>query len=434
MWSERTALAVLAWGLATGLAAVAASGDEAAATRPADPIDYAGAAAHEPHYDNGALWSAEQRKAAFVEQEWPKARLLVWATPGKTVRSRAFADPENWLEDGKPATEPIDGNTDLVFPDADQEYRVSPSRERVLVPVRHLTIGRNAKMALEPGGFDVYGNIWIRRGGSIRGFRFLKGTTHTFVRSDNPASLYLSLHLHVRKPPEASVEFLGNFETGDDFNMNSGTTIIGPDSRFCPGDRSIQGIYPDARLVLMSGARFHKRGNQHYGNDVVVAGAILAGTPERPLTRDCFLGLSYKDKAARFPDPGHKRFPPGKPEHRGLVVLKEGQLAVHSADPARARLVVGWHGREIVSRSRTIKQADWMAAAQEIPHRIDLVLLGDVQLKGVVFRDLHDGGIQMADPEMHLEWKHVTFGTGNAAEPKGLYRKYTGTTEFKLRG
>ena len=50
-------------------------------------------AAHAPRYSDERFWTAEQRKGAFVKETWPERRLLVWGTPGKTIRGQDVLDP-----------------------------------------------------------------------------------------------------------------------------------------------------------------------------------------------------------------------------------------------------------------------------------------------------------------------------------------------------
>jgi len=401
-------------------------------------------AAHAPRYSDERFWTAEQRKGAFVKETWPERRLLVWGTPGKTIRGQDVLDPANWLENGKPADKPIDENTDLLLPDSGGPYRaMNPTGSQLIC--RHLTVGRNAWLNLVR--FAGYGNIWVREGGGMWWDGGLKGDKHTFVRNDNllrpksapPVSRYIGdrtlirtgNHLGIAKAPGVSVEFVGNFETGDDLNIAAGTMVVGPDSSFCPGDRSVQGIYPKARLVLLSGARFHKRGNQHYGVDILVAGELVAGTEERPLTRDCFLGISYK---ARDPDDlmdsvvkrGRLREVRGSPRYYGLVVLPEGAIRTHSADPGKARLVLGWHRQPRVSR--------WGGDGTHLVRKIDTVFLGEAQINGIEFNDIRKGGILLPSPAARCRWEHVFYGEGNEGEAEELYGTFEGSTEFKLKG
>jgi len=407
----RTGVAAL---LATGAAFAANEGN--AKRSPAAERAYRVATAGDPHYENRALWPEHMGETAYYREKWPKARVLVWAHPGKSDRSVDPTQPRNWLENGKPATKPFDEETDLVFPDSDSRYMARVKKQTLAC--RHLTVGRNAFVSLQK--LTVHGNVWIKEGGDIGWLEEFSGDEHTFARNDNskPGSFRIANKLTLTKSPDASAEIVGNFQTGDDLNLISGVFIVGPDAMFQPGDRSIQGIYPKATLVLLSGAKLHKRGNQHYNCEIVVAGKLLAGLPDRPLTRDCFLGISYKNKKDR---PGVR----GGPHHYGLVVLKEGTLRIHSADPTKARLVLGWHKQE--------RQSGVGGDPSGAPRKIDVVFMGDVEIDGIEFNDLHKGGILLPDPASKANWKNVFYGEDNLGKPEDLYRKYDGPAEFNMR-
>ncbi len=394
--------------------------------------DYAKATAHDPHFQSAALWAQyDVERSAYAKENWQPARLLVWAHPGVMDRSLDPTDPANWLENGKPATRLFDAQTDLLFPDSETTYFVGTKGGPFAC--RHLTVGRNARVSIMP--LTAYGNVWIKREGSIIWLEGLSGSRHTFARNDNRQGreIRISNKLTISKSQGASAEILGCFDTGDDLNLHSGTMIVGPESTFMPGDRSIQGIYPAATLVLLSGARFHKRGNQQWNNDVVVMGRLLAGTPERPLTKDCFLGLSYKSKGRVPEELAHGKS--GRPDDYSLVVAPEGTIRVCSANPATARLVIGYHGCHVrvgwgPDAYTQPEPPEWQA----IPHKIDMVLLGDLEFNGVVLEDVLKGGILVPDPAVRSQWQNVFYGENNDAPPDGLFERYEGPTEFKLKG
>ena len=282
------------------------------------------ATAHDPQLENRNFWPEETKNTTYYKETWPKGRLLIWGYPGSRDRNIDPTDPKNWLQDGKPADILFGGDTDILFPDADTPYNVSVKGG--IFTVRHITVGKNARVSLQK--LTVSGNVWIKNNGRISWLEELSGDKHSFARNDNQdqANIRIANKLTISKSGGASVEIVGRFETSDDLNLNSGTMIIGPDSTFMSGDRSVQGIFPDA----------------------------------------------YEKE-----------------------------------EPAELKA---------------------------LPRKIDMVLLGDVHLKGVVFDNVLKGGILLPDPGIRSKWQNVLYGDHNAAEPGELYQRYQGTTDFKLKG
>jgi hypothetical protein len=376
---------------------------------------YATASAHDPQFDNRELWPQWATKTDFIKEQWPKARVLVWAHAGKNLRSRDLdlSDAANWLEDGKPATQGPDENTDIVFPASEKRYGVS---DGIGCSARHMTVENGCRGWLK--SIKVSGNVWIKAGGSWHGIQ-PKGPKNTFMRNDGPDNM-ADNKIALNKPPGNSIEWMGIWSMGDELDLFSGSFIVAPDSTFMPGDRSTQHIYPNARLVLTSGASFHKRANQYSMTDMDIVGKLMAGTPERPLTRDCTLALSFKAKDAIK----HSAF---KTTDRGLIVYKDGRVEVHSADPAKAKLVFRWVNLPVISGGDLVPKD-----VREMPHGIDMLIIGQVQFDGVEFRDVLKGGILMPDPQVRKQWKNVTFGK-NYAQPDELFAAYTGSTDITMK-
>lgn len=371
--------------------------------------------------------------AAYMSETWPAARLLVWAHPGEGGRRRDGTDPNNWLEyassadykagvEGKPATEAPDANTDVVIPEAEEGYKVFFRAGRM----RHATVGRNNQLRMFHG--YATGNIWVKEGARIE-IAGVLGARHTFIRSDsNDATNDLGGDWNSTKDPGGSVEFIGTFEIADRCFVKSGRMIISEDSVFkSGGPRDHRApVYPGAELVLLSGARFSKTANQSMNLDISLGGTLLAGLAERPLTRDCFLGLSYKPKGeggnyASFATDA-------RADDRGIVVLEGGDIEIHSADARKARLVIGWHGLAEKEDDETI------AAKGGKPHRIEIAILEDVELNGVVFDHFLKGGIEMKNPDTRKGWKNVFYGEHNEGTPDELFRKHehAGKMEYRL--
>ena len=400
--------------------------------------------AHNPCFDRPGLWPEDVKKTAYYRQKWEPTRLLVWARADQQrAQKDALLDPKNWLEyppspggydetSGKPATNPPDENTDVLFPDSDRPYQVGGD---VPLRVRHITVGENAGIWMN-GRLEVSGNQWVRKGAGTVVFhtRVVRGKTAAFARNDRsdpkggglPAIYGNNLGVSKPKGGSASVEFIGNWCVGDELHVDSGTMILGPGSRFVAGDRGLHTVHPEGTLVLMSGSALRTMANKGFQHDLAVGGALLAGTPERPLTRDCVLGLSFKVHGEVDALPRGM----STPNDSGLVINPGGRLAVHSADPAKARLVFRWHGQKGLNIGPA-KPED----IKDVPHRIAIVLRGEVEFNGVEFNDMRRGGIVLADPSVRSRWKNVFYGGNNGAGAEELYRAYDGPPKpVELRG
>ncbi len=383
--------------------------------------------AHSPRYDDRSVWPAWVEKTAFVKEEWPKARLLVWAHAGKSLRGADMSDPANWLENGKPVTEGPDENTDIIItagPDGAKTF-IGGSKG---CEARHMTVEKGVGAFLK--SVSVHGNMWVKDGASWHAIS-VRGSRDTFMRNDNPTPNAAANKIAFNKPPDKSTEWMGNWKIGDELDLFSGIFVVSPDSTFMPGDRSTQHIYPNAKLVLTSGSAFYKRDNQYWGHDIEIVGEVLAGTPQRPLTKDATLGLSFKAKGAAK---GHAKGKESishltKEGDMGLILYKEGRLVVHSADPKTARLVIQWRGfgEKIPSKENE------PAAVAAMPHGIDMLLLGDASLDGIEFNNVLKGGIAMPDLAARDAWKNVTYGKDNLAPTPELFTKYTGNLDIEMK-
>jgi len=392
------------------------------ATEPAE------ATAHDPHFQDKMLWPADVEKTAYFKETWPKATLMVWARTEKSGAPVDPKDPANWLVDGKPATNAPNANTDVYFPEG------SFLRVRDKAPlgkVRHLTVGRGVRVpksvAIRPTG-----NVWIRERGMVAEVGAFSGEKDVFLRNDNKdftkEEAALANKIVFNKAKDASVEIVGVVKAHDELSVLCGTLIVGPDAELVPGNRSVQAVYPDGKLILMSRSKFYKRGNQTWDNDIVVAGELLAGTPQRPLTEDCTLALSWKRQGRGTAQP-HAA---GRPDDHGLVVRPEGKMRVHSADPAKARLVVTWNGLksdESGTPEDLVKPG--ITDLDAIPRKVSVVLQGDVSLDGVTFDHVLKGGIKMPDPSIRGAWNMV-FGAHNEGKPDELFSVLQGKLTPKL--
>ena len=372
------------------------------------------ATAHDPHYGDSSLWPADVEKTGYFKQSWPKAPLLVWARTEKAAEDMEPRDPANWLVDGKPATQMPSERVDVYFP----EGSIVQLREKTPIKVRHLTVGAGVRipksLAIRPAG-----NVWIKELGTVAEVGAFSGENDVFLRNDNTDFTTLEAALANKilfnKAKDASVEILGMVKVWDEVSVMSGTLIVGPGATLVPGNRSVQYVYPDGKLILMSGAKFHKRGNQTWASDLVVAGELLAGTPDRPLTEDCTIGLSWKRKGRGSENPYHA----GKPDDYSLVVRPDGIVRVHSADPSKARLVITWNGLKSDGSAKP-ELLDGTEPLAGLPRMVDMVLQGDVALEGVLFDRILRGGIKCPDPSIRDRWT-MTFGDHNEGKPEELF-------------
>ncbi len=388
--------------------------------------NYEQATAHEPHFDDRGIWPEWVKQTEFVQVKWPEARVLVWKHVGTTTRGADVSDPANWLENGEPAKTGPDENTDIIItsgPDGAKTFLAG----KASLHCRHFTVGSNVGAFLKT--VSPHGNVWIKKGGSFHQMH-PNGDSHVFWRSDNEPANNVANKITLNRSPETTIEWVGNWKIGDELDLFSGTFIIAPGSTFMPGDRSTQHIYPDAKLVLTSGSAFYKRDNQYWGHDMEIEGQLWAGTPKRPLTEDATLGLSFKAKgnAKGHAKQGDFVSHLTNEGDRGLILYRPGRIVVHSDEPSKARLVFTWRG---FGENRPSK-AEEPAVVAAMPHGIDMVLIGQVDFKGVEFRHVLEGGIVMPDPAARSAWKNVTFGEGNFAKDDALFSRYEGSIDAEM--
>ncbi|HUS44565.1 MAG TPA: hypothetical protein VM219_00815 [Phycisphaerae bacterium] len=419
----RRAAIVVAVLVLAGMVGQKVSAEEAAAGAAAG-ADLKAPSAHNPCFDQPGLWPEDVKETAYYQQKWEPARLLVWARVGERVGENALMDPKNWLEyppspsgsavaSGKPATRPPDENTDILFPDSDSFYSIGTGD--IALQVRHLTVGANASMGISR--MEFCGNVWVRKGqwgpGLHVNFPLAFGGKAAFARNDDAKIDTFATHFAVNKPKGGSIEFLGPWDVGDELHVNSGTMILGPGSLFSPADRATHLVFPEGTLVLMSGATFLPKGNKCFGHDLVVSGTLQAGTPERPLKSDCVLALGFKAHGefdASLPQNRHLKNM-STPNDSGLVINPGARLVVYSADPAKARLVFRWTGTE--SGSTHVAPEAPLASIKDVPRRIAMTLLGQIDFNGVEFNDVRKGGIVLAHPSINLHWKNLFYGENN---------------------
>ncbi len=403
------------------------------------------ASAHNPHYEDVSLWGPVVKKSYHAQETWPKGRLWTWAKPGTSMGEKENPlEPKNWLEDGKPATQPCDENTDFDFPDSQGGYNVTIYGSKGPITWRrHLTVGRNATVTWLHG---AKGNTWIKAGGMLIKLTYIGGDKHAFLRNDNKESWWMADHMFCDKAPQASIEILGPFSVDDSYHFNSGMTILGVDSSITPQARSNLNIQPDAALALLDGAKYLKQGNQTFACDLIVRGRLLGGLPERPLTRDATLGLSWKGKRRNL---GGKNttFRGENPDDVAFIVMPAfsrsqyvdgqgwqnfpmpaGSVQVFSSNPTKARLVLDWNGLPVskeAAKGGPENEANYTKLAEVKDTFIEIMLLGDVNPVGLFINHAAKGGVIVSDPT-DAKWKSLMWGTKNAAPASELLQKWDG--------
>lgn len=408
--------------------------------------------AADSHLTDKTLWPMLCGKEFFLGETWAKARTLVWAKPGvsgvpksRNATDLLVTDVKNWTENGKPATDLWDEDTDLVLPSAGAAYELSFRDCGTRQAFRHITVGRNAQFN---GGGDgvgrqIFGNVWIKRGGAIgsQGATSFLGKQHVFYRNDNDDHGNDSQYYIFGKTENRSIEFIGNAGTGDEFKVEGCTVIVGQDSRLTPGRDATPEITKGGTLALMDGAFFGNWINNFQQVDLTVNGNVCGGLPERPLTRNCVWAVGFKNhtQAAFTSQQGTTthyervvsvRLTAGSSLKSHMALgKKSGHLVLTSMGEQGgilwARALPGdWTYR--LEQEHADKYPDRLeryAWFDHLPRGIDVAIESNVTVANVEFDHLRKGGLLLADPAVVTTWNGVTFGKHNHAPASELPAK-----------
>ncbi len=439
---------------------------------PASALDInaitAKATADNPQFDNKEAWPDLVGDEYFLKQDWPKARLLIWAHATTTLVRGAprpdIADAASWINaaTGKPADAVPDMDTDVILPDAEQPYKVTGKG----FTCRHLTVGRKADV--QPGGghsAQVFGNVWICPGAIFYVYRtlMLVGGNNTFFRHDWPEDGKLKklhdtgaitpfdpanprepnpwswrtdrgpsiCHFFLHDKPEGSTEMLGYSSSRDEVGVKAGRLIVGRDSRFLCGGAANLDIHREAAIVLMDGAMTGKTVNQFGICLRMLGGQLTAGTPDRPIRRDARIGVGYSNwMNLSFPDQTVGRR--GNAYDYGRFSANvSGKLIGYPAEGSKARLVFGWQRVSMGGGGRGVKATDgFNHAFAKLQPKITVWMDPEAEVENVRFEDLHRGGIVTPGLSAAANWKNVTYGEGCLSKnPNELIREYKG--EFR---
>jgi len=433
--------------------------------------------ADNPRFDNKEAWPMLVGDEYFQKEKWKKARLLIWNINGsaKNIPGRRGGlhgrNPTNWINaaTGQPAKSIPDMDTDMILPDSDKPYTVnfhSVNGTKVSF-CRHITIGRNATIRLaghpHNNSIQILGNVWVRATGTIvtYGHMHFIGAHDTFLRQDWPEDgklkkmhderlvapyapkaklfdqpwsfgriTYFFIH---NKAKGKSTEVIGYVGAGDEVRITSGTFIIGRDSRFISLGPAAVTVNKGAKVVLMDGAQCSHGQNQFVNQDwnVVDGAKVTGGTPDRPLKRDAYFGVGYRNWM-NLPVPEHneKAKQPAGPKlyygYAGSNARIQGDLVGYPALGSKARLVVCWQrisSGGAGSWGRTDEA--FKKVFPNMPPKIT-IWVESAKVENVRFDDLHRGGIltPTADIFKNKGWKNVTFGDGCLSkDPKELIRE-----------
>jgi hypothetical protein len=395
---------------------------------------------------------AEGLKPPYTTETWNKPpQLMVWAHPG---RSGKVKEPTNWLLNGQPMTQWPRAvghffgtnffkpdTTDLLFPAADERYIIRAAGDRF--HVRHLTVehGGDIDMPLNV----CTGNIWISPHGKYNGGggANLGGAKHTFFINGQPHNgelpqtperfealmddaVYFARKWVVRKDtPEASITLIGGFKSGDETHWMRGVTILDENSVISVGPRCVQTIGRDAKVIMRSGAVLGKNsGNQAYKNDMRIKGELLAGTPDQPITRNAYLGISIKDSHKSVATKHTLQYHGGDADTRGLTVVPGGQIRVHTQNPDEAQLHITWHGVRTTTYGDDGTPKDYFDQLPAAERTINVNFLGDQVINDVVFDWVGKGDIRLLNPEIRRKWQRIGYGKHNTAKDEALYAKF----------
>ena len=464
---------------------------------PADALDLKAITskptADNPQYGSKEAWPMLVGDEYFQKEKWPKARLLIWNIHGsaENIGGRQSggldgSNPANWINaaTGKPAKSIPDMDTDMILPDSDTPYTVNfccVKGTRVSY-CRHVTIGRNAKIhtAGHPhrNSIQICGNVWVRATGEIStyGHMHFIGDRDTFLRQDWPEDGMLkkmhderlvapydpkaknpwtedgrggrsiTVYMTHVKAPEKSTEVIGYVRAADEVGIKSGTFIVGRDSRFVSMGPAAVSVNKGAKVVLMDGSQCSHGQNQFGNGDWGVAdGAqVTGGTPDRPLRRDAYFGVGYRNwMNLPVPEQENRKKQPEQQTgakiyygYSGYNAHIRGDLIGYPAPGSDARLVVCW--QRISSGGAGSWGRNDEAFKKIFPNilpKIGVWISGASKLENVRFDDLHRGGIVTPSMDTFKKWKNISFGDGCLSkDPNELVRGYEAEIKKMERG
>jgi hypothetical protein len=422
------------------------------------------------------LWgdvATEKQIGKYAEESWDSQPVLVWANPGE---SGVAFEGANWLDEtgqpypenpwkdkqGNPTDQDGGFDGDVLLPGADQEYKVLQPGDRDHLNafhLRHLTVEKHAAYNV---AYRLRGNLWMKQGASIGSktqvgaFDSRDSDKHTFLRFSNddvnpkgipegdplwPYVPNVSHWVRVNTGENGSLEVIGKSGAASDrTSIQSGTLVVSEDSFFGNGPRGAFYIQEEAAVILLDGARIgcpdRKKGGSGgksigtYG----VAGTLLFGTPEHPLTRDLPFGACVYEEDKIVPNAKASDRTSGA----AFVLAPTGKMVVHSKDPQTTRVlfqprpknmpvgqyVVPKEAKKFIRRVGKItfspKPEIW--EVEGMPQATGAVFLGETDFNGVLFDGFYEGGI-IVEESKRRKWQNVFFGDNNLAQGEAIFRE-----------
>jgi len=282
----------------------------------------------------------------------------------------------------------------------------------------------------------VHGNVWVKRGGLLgtQGATIFSGNRSTFFRNDNDHSMggfegysRVNCSQYFTFAREGgTIEFLGHVCTGDEFMVDAGTVIVGPDSIVQPGRACRPYVGKGAVLALMDNAWFGNSTNTWDVPDLTLkGGTIQGGLKERPLKRSAQLGINFKNSglAARPGEAPTRRVP-------SLLLLQGSTIQSFSADAKNAKFIIGSAGYFTIyigdGTARLFpgdgeynwymgKGPEWkgkFAWFDNLPKGVDLFAESGVHVTGVELNGFRQGGVMVVSAAVIQSWKDVALSKG----------------------
>jgi len=380
----------------------------------------------------------------FLKEQWPQARVLVWAKPGSSGRALSagswteYASTTDYLakKEGRPAKLPPDKDSDIILPDAPdgkpyvagyivENFRRRGGLDHPQLICRHVTIGKGAGLdgasrtsrgrasygrhLGQDTAMAVYGNVTIRDGGYIYGPRYFLGDKHTFFhmgKSPEP----LDKSWVIRKEKNASLTLLGGkYDLAEGAAIESGRLVLhsncqlgfnaGYDARIAIKKlRSATGLRKGGYVYVHKNAALEMRSGSRIGRilepgdpvaDLRIEGLLQIGRPGDKKDKPAVLELGMGEG-----DGGFLRQYGGLYIRRTAKVKNFGKLAITSHKPS---------------------------AKASVKKGVSVFLEKTVDLGGVSFDYLRPGGIAAVDVK-----------TAKASAAGAAFGEHCGATGDKL--